>query len=285
MLLFSFAVINMFQEEGSEAMITQGSSREKIAVVELFGVIRNSDDIVRQLRKYGERRDVNAIVLRIDSPGGAVAPSQEIYEAVKSIRDAGKTVVVSMGSVAASGGYYAACAANRIVANRGTITGSIGVISQFFRLDPMLEKVGVESNTIKSGKHKDVGNPFRKMTKEDRQYFQDLMDDIHRQFITAVEQERHLDHKNALRLADGGVFTGEHAVLNGLVDTLGTYEDAIHIAADLSGIRGEPTVIRERKSRPLFQRLFGESSVLNLWGLKDEILSPPILEYRFIHFN
>jgi protease-4 len=222
---------------------------DKIALVELRGVILSSEDIVRQLKKYREDDDVKGILLRVESPGGGVVASHEMYEEVKKTRDLGKPVVVSMGSVAASGGYYVSMGASRIVANPGTLTGSIGVISEFMRLDPMLNKIGIEPNTIKSGKFKDSGTPFREMTGDDKKYFQNLMDDVHRQFIGIVEKERKLDHDSIIAYADGRVFTGEEAYRMHLVDTLGTYEDAIAITARLVGIKGKSAIIHEDKRR------------------------------------
>jgi protease IV len=254
---------------------------EKIAVVELQGEILGSSEIVRQFKKYRDDSSIRGILFRVDSPGGGVVASQEIYEEVKKTREKGKPVVVSMGSLAASGGYYVSCGANRIVANPGTLTGSIGVISQFMRLDPLLGKIGIEPTTIKSGKYKDSGNPFRKMTEEDKAYFQKLMDDVHRQFIAVVEEERGLEHDSVIRIADGRVFTGREAAEMGLVDTIGTYEDAIGIAAKLAGIKGEPSIVKERKQGlSLFERVFGEMKIPDFLGLKDEFLNRPILQYR-----
>ncbi len=254
---------------------------DKVAIVELSGEIVSSETVVKELKKFREDHSVKAIVLRIESPGGGVAASQEIYEEVKKTRDHGKPVVVSMGSVAASGGYYAACGASTIVANPGTLTGSIGVISQFMRFDSLLYKIGVGVNTVKSGKLKDAGNPFREMSREDREYFQTLMNDVHHQFVSVVETERKLTHETVSQLADGRAFTGAQALKLKLVDTLGTYEDAILIAAKLAGIRGKPSVVRERKHRAtLLDNLFGETKFQELLGLKDEILNRPILQYK-----
>jgi protease IV len=257
---------------------------EKIAVVELQGEIFSSEETVKQFKKYREDKSIKAILFRVDSPGGGVVASQEIYEEVKKTRDHGKPIVVSMGALAASGGYYVSCAANRIVANPGTLTGSIGVISQFMRFDPLLTKIGIEGTTIKSGKYKDSGSPFRKMSGDDKSYFQSLMNEVHRQFISVVEEERGLDHDSVLRYADGRVFTGEEAVSMGLVDTLGTYEDAVGIAAKLAGIRGEPSVVKERRrGLSLFERVFGETKIPDFLGLKDELFNQPILQYRMSH--
>lgn len=268
--------------EDSKSLSIMGSGA-KVGVIELRGPIFESEDIVKQLKKFRDRRDVKAIVLRVDSPGGGVAASQEIYEEVKKTRDAGRPIVVSMGAVAASGGYYVSCGADRIVANRGTITGSIGVISQFLHFDPLMKKIGIEAYTIKSGKFKDTGNPFREMTAQDRKYIQTLIDDVHHQFIDVVERERSLDHAKAIEYADGRVFTGEQALELGLVDTLGTFEDAIKIAAEKGGIKGEPGIVKEEKrKRKLFDLLFGGTKLGDLFDLKEEILTQPILQYRFV---
>lgn len=259
--------------------VTPGGG-EKIAVVELKGPILSSEDIVRQVKKYRVNRSIKAILLRIESPGGGVTASQEIYEEVRAARDGGKPVVVSMGSMAASGGYYVACGGSRVVANRGTLTGSIGVISEFLQYGDALRKLGIDSKTIKSGKLKDSGTPMRKMTDEEQKYFQSLMDQVHRQFIAVVETERDLDHETVVALADGRVFTGEQSVDLGLVDTLGTYEDAIRIAADLAGIRGEPSIVKERKRSAWWEPLFGEANAA-VKELKQELLERPILSYRY----
>jgi protease-4 len=253
---------------------------EKIAVVDLKGVILSADDVVRQLKKYRDDRSIRAILLRIDSPGGGVVPSQEMYETVRQVRDGGKPVIVSMGSLAASGGYYVACGASRLVANRGTLTGSIGVISEFLQYGEALGKIGVQVKTIKAGKLKDAGSPVRKMTDVDERYFQALMDDVHRQFIAVVERERDLAHDDAVSLADGRVFTGEQAVEIGLVDTLGTYEEAVQIAASLAGIAGKPTIVRERKKTSFLDTMFGDVAD-EARQVTQELLDRPVLSYRF----
>lgn len=253
----------------------------KIAVVELRGVITSSENIVRQLKKYRENSSIKGILLRVDSPGGGVVASQEIYEEVKKTRDDGKPIVVSMGALAASGGYYVSCGASRLVANRGTLTGSIGVISEFLQLKEALDKLGVGVKTIKSGKLKDAGSYARKMTEDDERYFQGIMDDVHRQFISVVESERHLEHDLVVKIADGRVFTGEQAVENGLVDTLGTLEDAIKITAELAGISGEPSIVKERKTRSLWDAVFNDMDE-TLTDLKNELLEKPALSYRFV---
>ncbi len=255
-------------------------SGEKIAVVELKGVIASSEDFVRQVKKYREDRSIKAILLRIDSPGGAVVPSQEMYEEVKRTRDGGKPVVVSMGSLAASGGYYVSCGASKLVANRGTLTGSVGVISEILQLHDALNKLGIDVKTIKSGKLKDAGSPTRKMTEQDEQYFQQLMDDVHRQFIDVVRVERKMTKEQAAGLADGRVFTGEQAVANGLADTLGTYEDAVTLAAEMAGIKGQPSLVREVRRRSIWDGILGGVGE-SMKDLKQEVLDRPILSYKF----
>ncbi len=264
--------------ESSKEVVTIGRG-DKLAVVELTGVITSSEDVVRQIKKYRDDKSIKGILLRVESPGGAVVPSQEMYEEVKKTRET-KPVVVSMGSLAASGGYYVSCGATRLVANRGTLTGSIGVIGEFLQLHEAMNKLGIGVKTIKSGKLKDAGSSTKKMSEEAEKYFQSLMDDVHEQFITVVERERRLKHSEAVEIADGRVFTGEQAVKMGLVDTLGTFEEAVKIAAELSGIDGEPSIVKEREKRSFFERMFGDVGE-SVKDLKQTILEKPILSYRF----
>ncbi|MEK6570541.1 MAG: signal peptide peptidase SppA [Bacteroidota bacterium] len=254
---------------------------DKIAVVELKEVISSSERVVYQLKKHRENSSVKAIVLRVDSPGGAVVPSQEMYEEVRKTREAGKPIIVTMGSVAASGGYYVSCGATKIVANRGTLTGSIGVISQFLQLEELMSKIGIASTTVKTGKFKDSGSPFRKFSEEDRKYWEGLIKDTYNQFLSVVVRERQIPHERLLSIADGRVFTGEQALQLGLVDTLGTYEDAIRIAADMVGIRGEPVVVkmRDRRRLGLVDLLFA-SAKENILEAKKELIDQEILQYK-----
>ena len=254
---------------------------EKIAVVELRGLILDSRDVVRQFKKYRENKSIKGVVFRVESPGGGVVASQEIYEEVKKTRDSGKIVVASMGALAASGGYYVSCGATRIVANSGTITGSIGVISQFLHYGELMDKLGIAETTIKSGKLKDAGSWARRMSKQERQYFQSLMDDIHGQFIQVVEMERNISHERLLELANARVFTGRNALEIGLVDTLGTYEDAIAIAAELSGIEGKPAIVKEKKRRSLFDA-FLQSFKEVVVQTEREIFDQSVFQYRYV---
>lgn len=272
------AFVSLFNSEETED-VSSGTAGT-IALVELNEEIVGSQHIVQQIKRYRENTAVRAIVLRIESPGGGVSASQEIYEEVKKTREYGKPIVVSMGSVAASGGYYIAVGASRIVANPGSITGSIGVISQFMHVNQLLDKIGVTSTTIKSGQMKDAGSPFRSSTAEDKKYFQEMIDDIHDQFISTVAVERKLEKTLVKKYADGRVFTGRKAYELKLIDTLGTYQDAIKIAAQLGEIYGTPRVIKERKRERFSDMVFGEvRSGLN--QMKNELLYQPIVQYRY----
>ncbi len=279
-ILFTVVLISFVKNAGQRTDTVTGGSGDKIAIVELKGVITSSEDVVRQLKKYHDQSSIRAILLRVDSPGGGVVASQEIYEEVRKVRESGKPVVVSMGSLAASGGYYVACGGSRLVANRGTLTGSIGVIAEFLQLQELLGKVGVDVKTIKSGKRKDAGSSTRRMTEADERYFQTLMDDVHRQFKQVVQKERALDSLEVLSLADGRVFTGEQAVTLGLVDTIGTYEDAVRIAAGLAGIEGEPSLVRERVRRTLWETMMSDVRE-ELRAVSEELLDRPVMSFRF----
>jgi len=223
----------------------------KIGVVVLEGVISSelSEQAVRQLAKHRDDPTIKAIILRVDSPGGGVASSQEVYEEVKRLRAGGKLVVASLGSVAASGGYYIACVADRIFANAGTLTGSIGVIVQLANAEELLRKIGVESTAITSGPFKDSGNPTRPLRPEERLVFQALIDDVYQQFVEAVSQGRQMPLEEARRLADGRIYTGRQAKELRLIDELGTFQDAITYTATTIGISGKPTLVREEKER------------------------------------
>jgi protease IV len=224
------------------------STEDRIALIRVEGVILDSQTTVGELKRYGDNPSIKAIVLRIDSPGGGVVPSQEIHDAVQRVRNkSNKAVIASMGSVAASGGYYIAAATDRIVANPGTLTGSIGVIMETANVEGLLQKLGVEGVVIKSGKFKDVGSPLRKMSDEERGLMQMVMDDVHKQFIEAVAAGRALELTDVQALADGRIFTGRQAKDARLVDELGNLEDAIQLAADVVGIEGEPKVVEPRR--------------------------------------
>jgi protease-4 len=222
---------------------------DRVGVVEVNGVISNSKEVIQEIRYFVEDDGVKAIVLRIDSPGGGVGASQEIYrEVVKAKRV--KPVVASFGGVAASGGYYIACGTDKIMANPGTITGSIGVVMQFANLEELFKKVGYKGYVIKSGTYKDVGSPFREMTPEEKELLQEVIDTVHQQFIKAVAEGRKLPLEKVAAIADGRIFSGEQARDLGLVDEMGNLEDTIDMAARIAGIKGKPVVIYPRKRKP-----------------------------------
>ncbi|MCK5572262.1 MAG: signal peptide peptidase SppA [Bacteroidetes bacterium] len=259
--------------------VTSGTG-DRIALVEITGVIVSSEGAVRQIKSYRENSSIQALLIRVNSPGGGVVASQEIYEEVRKTRESGKPVVVSMGGVAASGGYYIACGASKIVANRGTITGSVGAIMEVLQYYEGLEKLGIAVKTIKSGEAKDTGSRTREMNERDRKRIQDIVDDVYRQFMGVVTEERGLDARVAELVAKGGIFSGEQAVELGLVDTVGTFEDAKMIAAELAGIEGEPAIVKERKRSSWLSRWLGEASVA-LTGVQRELLERPVLSYRY----
>jgi protease-4 len=224
------------------------SGENRIALIRVEGVILDAQTTIGDLKRFSENPLVKAIVLRIDSPGGGVVPSQEIHDAVKRVRNkSNKAIIASMGTVAASGGYYIAAATDRIIANPGTLTGSIGVIMEMANVEGLLKKVGVEGIVIKSGRFKDAGSPLRRMTEEERKLMQSVMDDVHQQFIQAVAEGRSLEMSEVQPLADGRIFTGRQAKEARLVDELGDLDDAIHLAADIVGIEGEPKVLEPRR--------------------------------------
>ncbi len=240
---------------------------ERVAVIRIEGVIVDSRETIEELRRFRDNPSIKAVVLRIDSPGGGVVPSQEIHtEVMKARKDGRLKVVASMGNLAASGGYYIAAATDKIVANPGTLTGSIGVIMELANVQGLLEKVGVQSVVIKSGRYKDLASPFRAMSKEDRGLLQNVLDDVHDQFIQAVAAGRALKVEEVRPLADGRIFTGRQARTAKLVDELGDLQDAIKLAARLVGIEGEPRVVEPRKRFSLRDLLensfFGKGSPL-----------------------
>jgi protease-4 len=229
---------------------------DKVALVRVEGPILDARSTVKALKEHAGDPSVKAIVLRVDSPGGAVAPSQEIYAEVLRAKER-KRVIASMGAVAASGGYYVSAPADRIMANPGTITGSIGVIMELPNVEGLMRKVGISTRVIKSGRHKDTGSPFRELDEEERQLLQGVIDDVYEQFIEDVSVSRGMPLDDVRRLADGRILTGRQALGLGLVDELGGLEDAIRISAELAGISGEPHVVGGEKRRSLLDLLSG----------------------------
>lgn len=231
---------------------------EKVGVIPIEGIIGDSAEIVAEINEFADNGSIRAVVLRIDTPGGGVAPSQEIYQAILELRKK-KRVVVSMGSVAASGGYLIAVAADRIVANPGTITGSISAVMHYANVEELLKKVGVRSSVIKSGKFKDIGSPARTMTAEERSLIQGIVDDIYDQFVGTVSENRKIPLSKIKRLADGRIFTGRQAKALGLVDELGGLQDAVLLAGRLSGMKEKPEIVYGAKKKTTFWRYLMEN--------------------------
>jgi len=267
-VLVWLAVAGLFVLVVGGARTGEGSSGgslfgPRVAIVELEGIITDVDDIVRELKSHRENPSVRAVVIRINSPGGVVGPTQELHDAILKTRQAGKPVVASLGSVAASGGYYTAVACDQIYANPGTLTGSIGVIMQLANVEQLMKKVGVEYVVVKAGAFKDVGNMGRAMTPEERRTLQALLDDVHAQFIGAVAAGRKLDREEVVRFADGRVFSGTQAKALKMVDALGGLEDAVLAAGKLAGLPSPPTVIQPKRHfsiMDLLRNQFGGSA-------------------------
>ena len=254
---------------------------DKVAVVSIEGEIMESRETIDDLRKYAENATVKAIVVRINSPGGAIAPSQEIYSAIRRLRvDSKKPFVASLDSVAASGGFYIAAACDQIVANPGSITGSIGVILQWFELRELVRWAKMNPQTITSGALKDAGSPFREMSPEERQYFQSIVTQLHTQFVRDVAQGRRakMKYDEVARVADGRIFTGEQALALKLVDQLGSVDDAVRTAAKLAGIKGEPTRVWPK---PRDERLLDLLSGGDAESLVDRVASRRVPQFLY----
>lgn len=264
------------------AMNDEGFSlgQERIGVVEIEGPIMESKTTVNQIKKFVEDESIKGLVIRVNSPGGAVAPSQEIYEAVKRAKEK-KPLAVSMGSTAASGGYYIAVGSDKIFANSGTVTGSIGVVTQLFTVKEVMEKIDVEVHTITTGDYKDAGNPFEAWTPREEVYFGQLIDDIHDQFVEDVAEGRKMDEKDVRKFADGRVFTGRQALENKLVDELGTLHDTVAWVAGEAGIEGDPKTVYPPEDRPglLSELVQGSFDAVVQQARKS---TTPVIEYRYI---
>jgi protease-4 len=230
---------------------------DRIALINIEGLITDSRETTEELKEYVKNPSIKAIVLRIDSPGGAVAPAQEIYEEVRKAA-VKKKVLVSMGSVAASGGYYIASPATRIIANPGTLTGSIGVIMEIPNIEGLMNKLGIKTEVVKSGRHKDIASIFRGIGKEEREILQGVLDNVHEQFIKAVAEGRKMLPEDVKKIADGRVFTGEQALKIGLIDELGNLADTVQAAAKLSGIKGEPVIVSKKERFSLIDLIRNE---------------------------
>jgi len=245
---------------GSMAIgISNGMFRDKIGVVEINGVITESRDIMEDIVKFKEDKSVKGVIIRINSPGGSVGPSQEIYSEVVKLKSK-KKVYVSMGSVCASGGYYIAVAGEKIYAMPATITGSIGVIMEHMIIEDLIRKIGLQSNTIKSGAFKDAGTPFRKMKDEEKVYFQGILESIHEQFMDVVARERKISIDDVKKLSDGRIFIGTRAKELKLVDATGTLYDTVDDMKKALNMKDKPVLVYGKKPFSLMKWLI--SSVI-----------------------
>lgn len=249
---------------------------QKVAVIDITGIITKSGETIKLIHTYRDDPSIKAIVIRVDTPGGSVAPVQEIYSELQKID---KPIVASMGGTAASGGYYVACAADTVMANPGTLTGSIGVIMQFTRMQGLYDKIGLEHQVIKSGEFKDTGSPFRALTEEEQAVLQATVDNVYNQFVDTIFEARQslLSRPEIVELADGRIFSGQQAMDAKLLDRLGNLPEAIQLAGELGNIDGKPKVIRKEKKTSLLEQLLGikQTSVL------DEMFSLPGVTFRY----
>jgi protease-4 len=258
--------------------ISGGLSFKHVGQVTVKGPIMESDEHVRQLQSLRLDKTVGGVILRIDSPGGAVAPSQEIFSEVMKFRRSGKPIVVSMGSVAASGGYYIASPATRIFADPGTLTGSIGVIFTLPLYQELSKKIGVEFRVLKAGELKDVGSPYRSMTAEEKKFMDQLLRDTHKQFITDVAIGRGMDPDTLKQIADGRILSGRQAYKAGLVDTLGGYEDALDWLRQKTGVSRTAKIVHKKQATSLFREWFAEESS-KIFPMLQKIRQPAGLYY------
>jgi protease-4 len=266
-ILFGFILV-LFVGVFFFAYLTGGDARvlalfagEGIGVLRIEGTIDDSRDVVAELKRFKEAPWIKAVVVRIDSPGGAVAPTQEIFEEIQKARRK-KPLIASMGGMATSGGYYIASGCEKILANPGTLTGSIGVIMQLANFEDVMKKIGVKGYNIKSGANKDIGSPFQPLSPEGREILQSLVDNVHKQFVAAVAKGRSMDESKVRKLADGRVYSGAQARELGLIDQFGTLDDAIDFAAKRVGLEPSPAVYyshteEERWWERMFFGVFG----------------------------
>ncbi len=281
LVLFGLFVVSLFSfmalMSDDESMAGFSGGGDRIAMIPIEGVIDEdmAKVVNRHLKQYGEDSRIKAIILRVESPGGGVAASQEIYTEVRRLKqEKKKKIVVSMGSVAASGGYYLAAPADIIFANPGSVTGSIGVIAEWINYKDLAEWAKLKPVVFKSGEFKDTGSPTRDLTERERVFFQSMIDELYGQFLRAILEGRtgrgttgnEINEERLRALADGRVYTGETALRNGLIDAVGNYEDALRKTAEMVGIKGKPQVVtpaKERNQFPLVDLLLGVAKISN----------------------
>lgn len=274
-LVFFVAVFFFAYLTGGEIQVLSLLGGDGVGVLEISGSINDSADAIRSLKEFGGTKGIKAVVVRIDSPGGGVAPTQEIFEEIGKLKKK-KPVIASLGGVAASGGYYIASACDQVVANPGTLTGSIGVIMELGNVEELLKKLGLKGYSVKSAPHKDIGSPLRSLSAEEKDILQSLVDNVHGQFVSAVAKGRKMPEEKIKELADGRVYSGEQAKGLGLVDVLGNMEDAIDLAAKRGGIKGAPQIMRSRSEdkswweKLLFSFFGGKLRGGEGWGLRYE---------------
>lgn len=282
LLILGVASYLFFYKAGLYSGGNRGFSlKDKIGVVNIDGVITDSIPIAEQLDEFGKDDSIIAVILRVDSPGGGVAASQEIYDAVIELKKK-KKVIASMGSIAASGGLLVACSADKIVANPGTITGSISAIMQFANIEGLLKKVGVKSSVVKSGQYKDIGSPFREMTPEEKVIVRDLIDDIYNQFIDVIVKERGLTREKVIEIADGRIFSGRKAKELGLVDYLGDMSFAAKLASKMAGKTGKYELVYPNKKRFSVFDYFMENAASKIGNsIREKIESASGISYLY----
>jgi protease-4 len=264
---------------GSSSRLAFG---DRIGVIPVVGPIMDSEPILSQLVDFRKDDRIKVIILRIDSPGGGVAPSQEIYREVRRTAEE-KKVIASLGSLAASGGYYVASAADKIIANPGTITGSIGVIMEFLQLEDLFKKIGINLEVLKSGEFKDIGSPHREMSKREKDLIEALISDVQAQFVDAVATGRGLPVEKVIEVADGRIFSGAQAKELGLVDSLGNFQDAVQLAKEMAKIRGEATMVYPEKPKlKIWDLIFQDTAKTLVRTLKENLGRG--IEYRWNGF-
>jgi protease IV len=260
-VLAVFTLVYLTLHAGGEAT-SLTSFGDKIGVVDLEGVILDPKTVAPQIKKFGDDDSIKAIILHVNSPGGGVAASEEIYREVKRVRDdKKKRIVASIETVGASGAYYISSATNKIYADNGSIVGSIGVIAQWVNYGDLMRWVKLKPETLKVGEFKDTGDPTREMTPAERAYMQSLIDNMYGQFVQAVADGRHAKKEDIKAIADGRVWTGQEALAMHLIDQVADFQAAVEDTAKAVGIKGEPTLVHpERKRETLFDLLFGDLS-------------------------
>ncbi len=263
-----FVCIMAFVFSGTKMINASFSSRYgysdgNIGIVEINGMILSSKETIKDIKAFRDNTAIKAIILRIDSPGGGIGPSQEIYREIIKVKS-DKKIIASMGAVAASGGYYIASATDGIIANSGTITGSIGVIMEYANLMELAKKIGISPVVIKSGEYKDMGSPLRDLEDSEKKIFQELVDDLHLQFVTDVANARKMDIQTIASLADGRVYTGQKAVALNLIDRIGNLDDAVQWAGELAKIDGDLKPVYPKEDKITFFKMLADTLFKNI---------------------